>query len=172
MKYSGVAVRAKYFQKESGLLYNAQLIKLLCAPLPCRSVRCFFSPSLSNALPVRPITLKHVFVLTRSNERVCVCVCFNSSFSNKGQHSSQQVTSSLGRRGCGQQRNGINAAAQMVSTCLRNFRRLAAKVSHRSSGSESVRYIQTTEQSWDADGAGACHVYGSLRVPFTNATDK
>lgn len=60
----------------------------------------------------------------------------------------------------------------MVSTCLRNFRRLAAKVSHRSSGSESVRYIQTTEQSWDADGAGACHVYGSLRVPFTNATDK
>lgn len=74
MKYSGVAVRAKYFQKESGLLYNAQLIKLLCAPLPCRSVRCFFSPSLSNALPVRPITLKHVFVLTRSNERVCVCV--------------------------------------------------------------------------------------------------
>ncbi len=46
----------------------------------------------------------------------------------------------------------------MVFTFVCNFRRLATKVSRRSSGLESVRYIQSTEQSWDADGTGACHV--------------
>lgn len=59
----------------------------------------------------------------------------------------------------------------MVFTFVCNFRRLAAKVSRRSSGLESVCYIQSTEQSWDADGTGACHVQGFLQVPFANATD-
>lgn len=54
----------------------------------------------------------------------------------------------------------------MVSTCVCNFCRLAAKVSRRSNGLESVCYIQSTEQSWEADGAGARHVWGFLQVPF------
>lgn len=58
----------------------------------------------------------------------------------------------------GNRKNGISAIALMVCTCVCNFRRLAAKAPCRFSGLESVRYIQSTEQSWDADGAGACHV--------------
>lgn len=139
-------------RKKVGLLSNAQLIKLWCVPSPCRSMHFFPHLQPPNALPARPITLKHVFVLSRLTE----CVFFLII----GQHSSQQVTSSLSRRGSGQQRNSSNAVgiAQMDFTCVCNFRRLAAKVSRRSSGSESVCYIQSTEQSWDADGARACHV--------------
>lgn len=59
----------------------------------------------------------------------------------------------------------------MVFTCVRNFCRLATKVPRRSTGLESVCYIQSTEQSRDADGARACHVWGFLQVPFANATD-
>lgn len=59
-------------RQKVGLLSNAQLIKHWCVPSPRRSTRCLPPPHLqpSVALRVHPITLKNVFVLSRSTEPV------------------------------------------------------------------------------------------------------
>lgn len=142
-------------RKKVGLLSNAQLIKLWCVLLS-RSSMCFclFLPHLqpSDALAACPITLKLVFVLSRLNE--CFLLFF---FSVKASALASKWPSPSVEEDVGDI-EWINAIALMVFTCVCKFCCLASKVSRRSTGLESVCYIQSKEQSWDADGAGACHV--------------
>ena len=109
----------------------------------------------SDALPARSITLKHVFVLSRLNE--CVFLFNYFFFAIKASALASKWPPPSVEEDVGDIES-INAIALMVFTCVCNFCRIACKVSRRSTGLESVCYIQSTEQSRDADGAGACHV--------------